>query len=122
MNKVYVHSILTSLDELADYEYQRDVWVLETRDVFSSFAECVCRLFDDSVLGHALDTYDVVFNPQVDALLRELDEALSRVDDSRPLAEVVDDPEFEVIRPLARRAAQVIRAMAPPEETPDPGA
>jgi hypothetical protein len=110
MTLVYPEMILSSLDELADVEFQWRVWVKGDTKEVSSFTECVCGLFDDSVLGHALDKEEIVFSEQIDTLLRQLEKALAEVDETRWPAEIVADPQFVPIRDLARLAARMIRS------------
>jgi hypothetical protein len=107
--KIHVRMILSSLDELADQDHQRRVWIAGGSSEQSSFVECFSVLYDDSGLGDALDANKVVFGEAVDGRLRELAATLSGVDARRGAAEIIDDPTFEDIRTFARRTAQMIR-------------
>jgi hypothetical protein len=90
---VYGDLVVDALRELANEDVRARLWLSDGSDgEVSSFDECVCRLFDDSGLGDALDKGDVAFYPDVDAALRDLRKALRRVDAHQRPQEIIRDP------------------------------
>ena len=57
--------VISCLQELADYDFQRRVWLASTGPAVSSFTEAVSGLFDDSGVGDALEKYSSVFSPDI---------------------------------------------------------
>lgn len=71
-------SVILCLRELSDVEQLRRSW-FETGEVWLSFDELVCRLFDDSTIAVGLARGEV-FGSSVDAQLRDLRVRLSAYD------------------------------------------
>jgi hypothetical protein len=71
-------SVILCLRELSDVEQLRRSW-FETGEVWLSFDELVCRLFDDSTIAASLARGEV-FGSSVDEPLRELGVRLSAYD------------------------------------------
>jgi hypothetical protein len=55
----------------------------------------MCRLFDDSGLGDALNKQEPVFGPEIDEELRDLERLLQRVDAHRQPEDLLRDPFVE---------------------------
>jgi hypothetical protein len=100
--------VIECLRELANYDYQRKVWLASSGPEVSSFTEAVCGLFDDSGLGKALDKPHNVFTNEIDALLRELRMAIRKIDGLRKPLIVIADPEMDHVRRLAERILLLI--------------
>lgn len=102
--QVYGEMVRDALGELADAEYQRQLWSSLTPSGQSSLEECWERLFDDSGLGAALDGQAEVFGDQPDQCLRELDAALRLVPANGSADDVIASDEMVLVRSLANRA------------------
>ena len=109
--RVYKDNIVGILKELADKEYQAQVWLnLGRKPVMTiSFIEAACMLFDDSAVGDYLKEGEILFDEKTTLALRELDEAVSAIDDNRRQDEVIDDPLMQVVREKAARALYLIQ-------------
>jgi hypothetical protein len=92
-----------ALRELADEGEQARLWLADAGPEIGSLDECICRLFDDSGLGDALDR-GRVYTPEIDAGLRDLRQALSKIDRKCPVAMVLADPGLA----RARESAQML--------------
>ncbi len=93
--------IRNALAELADAEYQRQLWTGALEDQMGSLVEAHCALFDDSALGKELDLGRPVFGEPVDAALVDLGVLLRKIDDRRSPADILADPRLEEVRALA---------------------
>ena len=78
MSRVVHEVVEEALRELADESMQRELWLSDGTADVSSLTESVSRLLDDSGLGDALDSTQVVYDPDIDAQLRQLGDALVR--------------------------------------------
>ena len=101
MRGVYDNIVEEALRELADEAEQRRLWLSSGGEV-GSFEECYSHLYDDSGLGDALESDEIVYTPGIDARFRELDRVLARVDQRRTPQEVIADPVLAQARMLAR--------------------
>ena len=97
--------IREALQELADEELQRRRWTASEGEV-SSFTDAVEQLYDDSALILELRAGRVVYSPQIDDMLRELNMLLKKVDDMRPIEDVLQDPRMATVR---RQAGVILR-------------
>jgi hypothetical protein len=104
---VYKEIVLEKLKELSDIEIQRRLWCAISGEV-SSFTECVSQLFDDSGLSSAFEKHQPVFGPIADETLRQLDRAISRIDQSLPPADLLERPQMRVIRGIASKALRLL--------------
>jgi hypothetical protein len=98
-----------ALRELADEERQRTLWLSTGEPEVSSFEESLSRLWDDSGLGTAMEKPGVVYNSEIDELLRRLDETLAQVNTSQPVSGLLVDPHLAEARVMARRLLQELR-------------
>jgi hypothetical protein len=101
--QVYEEMVRDALNELADEEYQRQLWASLTPSGQSSLEACWERLFDDSGLSAALDLQTEVFGEQPDQCLRELDAALRQVPANASADDVIASDEMVLVRSLANR-------------------
>ena len=108
MNTVNTAKVTDCLRELADADFQKRVWLASSGSEVSSFTEAICGLFDDSGLDVAFDKGHTVFTREIDALLRELGNAVRAVDEFRPPAELIADPQMDRVRGLAAKALSAI--------------
>ena len=99
--QVYEEMVRDALNELADEEYQSQLWTSLTPSGQSSLEECWERLFDDSGLGAALDRQTEVFGDQPDQHLRELDAALRQVPANASADDIIASDEMVRVRSLA---------------------
>ena len=104
-----------ALRELADEKYQRELWLASDGPEVSSLSECISRLLDDSGLGDALEAPDPVYTAEIDRRLLALQDLLTRMDDSRPPHEILDDPQLAQARGIASGLLQVLRRFAADE-------
>src|SRR3954470_7310832 len=95
-----------ALRELADEGRQTTLWTASTGPEVSSFAECICRLFDDSGLGDELEDGAVVYAPDIDQHLTNLRRLLRTVDGTQPPNAVLRDPGVVLARSLAASILQ----------------
>jgi hypothetical protein len=97
--------VVKFLSELANYDFQRRVWLASSGPEISSFAEAICGLFDDTGLGDRLEKQThPVFSAEIDESLRELDRLVLRASSSfgsMPPAEVIEHQNMREIRSLA---------------------
>lgn len=97
-----------SLAELADVSYQERLWFGDAGELIGSLDEAMSQLFDDSGLGAALDagTADSpVFEPAIDANLRQLDRLLQQLAQGlRSPSELMADERMQTVRGLASTA------------------
>lgn len=111
---VIVSLIQSALEELADYDYQRTVWLGKRPDQQSSLVEAVSRLFDDSGLELALDRRVPVFDGAIDQDLRTLGAAVTRIDSTRSPELIVQDPAMAHVRELAGAIVAKLEEFHPP--------
>ena len=107
MTIVLKEMAIKNLQELADYEYQRRLWLSSGPPEVSSFDEACAGLYEDSCLTDVLDQgREVVFTEEIDDLLRELDRLLKKIDDSQSVEGILADSQMEQVRKLA---AEILR-------------
>lgn len=93
-------SVILCLRELSDVEQLRRSW-FETGEVWLSFDELVCRLFDDSTIAASLARGEV-FGSSVDEPMRELGVRLSAYDSTHgPTVAQTNSAEWTEIARLA---------------------
>jgi hypothetical protein len=103
MSRVVMHLVREALAELADENYQREVWLASHGPRVGSVLEASERLFDDSGLGDALNRPDaLVFDGPTDAGLRRLQRMVQGVIE-------IDGTVFDV---LASRDLREVRELA----------
>lgn len=98
--RVIQDTVVDALRELADEGYQTSLWTASGGPEVSSFAECVCRRFDDSGLGDELESGDV-YAPDIDQDLRSLSRDLARIDGRRTPEAILIDPRLAQARSAA---------------------
>ena len=106
--QVYEEMVRDALSELADEDFQREVWTSLTPSGQSSLEECWERLFDDSGLGEALDGQTEVFGERPDQCLRELGEALRQVPAGASADDVIASSEMLLVRRLAKTTINLL--------------
>ena len=107
---INVEQLIEALQELSDAEFQRRAWLASEGPVSSSFSEQVCQTFDDTGLSAVLDARECP--PELDqrtfSTLKDLDSAVSRVDQAAPPERLLEDPRVKEVREIAACAlAQV---------------
>ena len=111
MKSINLPLIVNCLNELGDRNLQERLWTYASPGEFSSFVEAHEQLFSDSGLGDALDSTEGAFSAEIDERLRKLGVQLRRFDTERAPQEIIDDPEMEPIRAMAREAAGMIERL-----------
>jgi hypothetical protein len=113
----WIDGIISTIEIFADENIQRRVWVEGDTDIFSSWEEAYCQLFDDSDLLGFIDTYCCTENQKLPAStcasLKEFQEAAKNYGDkwadfADPKA-VLSDPEWHQVRILAKKALDDLR-------------
>jgi len=107
MNNIYKKNIIDSLHVLADYDHQKKTWFSSSWP-WSSFAEDVCQLFDDTGLDRALKSNETIFGKVADKVLHELDDAVSEVNSKLPPQLLLNDPRVQLVREKAAEALRLI--------------
>lgn len=81
MSKIDVNKrlVIECLKELADRHYQKRVWVIGDPNEVSGFNDVTAALYDDSLLGDALECQQVTFTPDIDRMLLLLEKRLAGV-------------------------------------------
>lgn len=104
--RVYKDNIVDVLKELADKNYQIDVWLNRNNpnNWVGSFTEAACMLFDDCVVGDYLKEGEIILDEKVTQALWELSAAVDAVNEYRPEEEIINDPLMEVVRQKAAHA------------------
>jgi hypothetical protein len=107
---VNVKQLIVALQGLSDPEYQRRAWLASKGPVVSSFDEQVCQTFDDTGLSDALDAEKCPpeLDEQAFSTLKELDSAVSRVDQSASPERLLKDPRVKEVREIAARALALV--------------
>ena len=108
--RIYKQNIVGILTELADKEYQMQVWLNTGRKpvMTISFIEAACMLFDDCAVGDYLKEGEILFDEKSTLALRELHLATDAVDETRPEEEIINDPLMDIVREKAARALFLI--------------
>ncbi len=103
---VNVEQLIAALQELSDAEFQRRAWLASEGPAVSSFSEQVCQTFDDTGLSDVLDAEECPpeFDDWTFSALKDLDSAVSRVDQSAPSERLLQDPRVKEVREIAARA------------------
>jgi hypothetical protein len=103
---INMKQLVRALLELSDVEFQRRAWLASEGPEVSSFSEQVCQTFDDTGLSDLLDSGECP--PELDertfAILKDLDSAVSRVDQSASPERLLQDPRVKDVREIATRA------------------
>ena len=99
-----------SLRELADLEFQRRAWLAAEGPIVSSFSEMVSQVFDDSGLSDSIDADRCPPELEDEAFraLKNLDRAVSVVDQSLGPEAQLEAPRMEEVRRLARAALDLL--------------
>jgi hypothetical protein len=111
--KVFVGHVREALSELSDVQYQRRVWTGQSEREMSSFIEAVEYLYTDSGLSDALDRGEPVFGTAIDDRLRDLGDALQKLNTNRSEIELIDDPAMQPIRDSAAAILRSIEGLPP---------
>jgi hypothetical protein len=105
-----MNNLSRGLRELSDAEFQHRTWMASKGPEVSSFSELVSQVFDDTGLADALDAgrcppelSEISFS-----VLKELDSAVSRVDQGATPEDLLDNPKVERVRELASQALDLI--------------
>ncbi len=121
MTSVERFVVKEALAELADSVFQERVWLAADGPEVGSVVEAMSSLFEDSCLGLALESGELVFSSPIDDALRDLDVRLRRVaSGARTALEVLADNRMQIVRERAASVLyEIIRLEA--RESRDPG-
>lgn len=114
---VYTDILVNALEHLADYESQKQRWFAQKGSVFGSFSEDCNEFYDDSLLGEALQNNKIILDPFVTQALRDVVQALDRVDEFREPQLIIEDPKMQSVREKAAQALALIQASDGREST-----
>ena len=106
--------IIDRLFEFANEKEQRRLWLGEGQEKwaeFSSFVEASCELFDGSGFDTKLLLSGTEFGPEVDAMLRELDDLTEAINIDQPEEKIIADPKMAMVRRVASTAHGRIMSM-----------
>jgi hypothetical protein len=109
-------ALIEALEDLSSYDFQKVTWFKKDEDlkpyeIISSYTDDIIAVFDDSGLGDALNTGEVVFGLSADNALRDLDEATNAIDGFHlSEEEILDSPEMAIVREKAAIALQLVKA------------
>lgn len=101
--------IVESLNELASEQIQKARWMSGGSEM-SSFIEAVEQLFTDSGLEDALRKGETGYPNEVDFLLKQLDQLISKIDGGRTPDEIINDPSMQEIRNKSREILYMLGA------------
>ena len=106
--KVYKTTLLSSLGELSDINFQKRIWlnIDNPNGLVTSFIEAANNVFDDALITEVLEANQIVFDRAVTQALLELHDATDAVNEFRSEEEIINDPLMEVVR---QKAAEVLR-------------
>jgi hypothetical protein len=93
--------VVASLKELSDRHLHERFWLADREPALSSFPEAIERLFTDSGLAALLTAGRPALGEPADALLREIQEQVTRVNARLGPRGLLDDPAVARIRELA---------------------
>lgn len=109
---IAIEQLLVALRELSDEMFQRGAWLTPSGPVATTFSEQVSQTFDDTGLSDALDSDQCPpeLTEQTYEVLKELDRAVRRVDQSLAPKDLLRNPRTEEVRQLARRALGLLES------------
>lgn len=118
-NKIYFDTFIESLNELADEEFQSNIWTNKNNPsgLIASFTEAVINFFDDALVADALDNNQTIISEKVTHAIRELHIATDAVDEFRSAKAIIDDPSMEIVRKKAAQIIDLIKASDASENT-----
>lgn len=98
-------AILDSLQELADLNIQRQLWLSDGSGGkhVSSFSEAVEQLFTDTGLANSLHSGGTGLGPQVDRLLTSLELMIRKVEMRNDPKVTIEDRGMSEIRSTAKK-------------------
>ncbi|MDX2095028.1 MAG: hypothetical protein SFW64_03720 [Alphaproteobacteria bacterium] len=107
---IYKAHLIEGLQELADRQYQNDIWLNQNNPSHSvgSFIEAALAVFDDSLVMNALRAGAIIYDQKVTQALWELSIALNAIDESRDEEAIISDPLMQVVREKAARVLFLI--------------
>ncbi len=102
--------LISALRELCDEDFQRKAWLASSGPVVSSFSEQVSQTFDDTGISDALESGScpAELTEEGFSALKNLSQAIRKVDQSLPASVLVQDMRMRDVRSLARQALNVI--------------
>ncbi|MCL1918710.1 MAG: hypothetical protein FWG14_10405 [Peptococcaceae bacterium] len=98
-------NLTDALRWLSDANTQEKSWILHEGQYIPVFSELICQLFDDTGLQDIIDEniLENFFPEDVCAYIYSLNKAVSQVNQSLPLNEMLNSPEMLVLRYEANR-------------------
>lgn len=108
MTRVLDEIVEEALRELSDEQEQARLWTSSGGPEVSSLTEAKSRLWDDSGLADAMQR-GVVYSDSIDLQLRRLHDALRRIDENAPIAEVLASGNLATVRSLATELLEELR-------------
>jgi hypothetical protein len=107
---IEVEKLMQCLRELSSREFQADAWVRGEGPEGSSFSESVSQAYDDTGLSDAIDAErcPIELTPESFDALKDLDAAISRVEQGMPPTALLDAPAMKVVRRKAEKALALL--------------
>ena len=117
--RIYKKSVTEVLEYLSSYDFQKVAWFENDQGLMYSFNENVSDLFDDFYLKKALyEDGVIVFSSRADHALRDLNEAVEKINGRDYREEVlIALPEMQIVRQKAAYALALIQASDGKEST-----
>jgi hypothetical protein len=109
---IAIDKLIPALRELSDEVFQQKAWLASSGPTVSSFSEQISQTFDDTGLSDALDAGQrpAVLTDESFSVLKELDKAVRRIDQSLPPQALLRNSRVKEVRVLARRALELLEA------------
>ena len=104
--------VITRLQELADEDFQRRVWLARTGPEVSSYDEAICGLFDDTGLNRQLEKGNsIIFTSEIDDSLRQLRKLTTEGADVFQYMPPLEVIEHQLMRQIRCVASKVLAQM-----------
>ncbi len=120
--QIYIENVIEDLQELADKEYQVNIWLNTNNpnNFIGSFYECASALYDDCIIEDLLKNGEIIISRDVTKVLQEISELIDKIDNIRgyrPEEEIINDPKMQIVREKAAYALKLIKASDGSEST-----
>jgi hypothetical protein len=100
------YEIFLDILEISDIEFQKKIWFTEFEKIFSSYAEIMCRLFDDNQYECFIEKYTTPLGYPLSfqKKLYEFRDKLNNYnkEDNKSDLEIINDPKWREISKLAK--------------------
>jgi hypothetical protein len=109
-------NLIRRLERLSDYNRLKYEWIDNLGDIVTSYDDDYYDLFSSTGVSSALEENLVVFGPDIDAAIRNLQRMMDTIDGYKDKPqEILDMPIMTTIRSEAARIARVLMEKNPNE-------